>query len=277
MSAGIWGLFLALMLSSCKTPVSFAEEFTSKTSEETSTDDTADDSTDDSDTVPDSEVVGEVCDQLDSDSHNASLANVLLDPFIDLSFSSLQGLKFPRGSCVTRTVLEDEVLRRVILLQYSCEDVKGSVRIQSEQEELGGTVTSKVDTNVVVYSKESIRTVQSSLTHLSFVGGATQIDREFNVTYGKDGLSHQITGVLFYDFIPDEAESHNGVGFVDVSGNISHMKEGIIENVYSLTSAGLHRDRCGFDDGSVILRSSRKETTATYKGCGQPAITQAAP
>ncbi|MGE9745038.1 hypothetical protein [Bdellovibrio bacteriovorus] len=281
MYAGIWGLFLALMLSSCKTPVSFAEEFSSKTSEETTTTDdstsdgSSDDSTDDSETVPDSEVVGEVCDQLDSDSHNASQGDIMQDPFLNMSFASGKGLVLPQGPCVKRTVKEDSDVRREILYEYSCREVKGTVNLISTREEENGAVVSVVDTDVDVYGKTgSVRNIQSTHTHMRLTSGAIQIDREFEETSTVEGVQHQVTGVSFYDFIPDE-DSAKGAGFVQISGNVSHLRGGVTQNVYSVSSDGLHRAVCGFDDGVVTMRSSEKITTVTYSGCGKPAITQA--
>ncbi|BEV66913.1 hypothetical protein Bb109J_c0333 [Bdellovibrio bacteriovorus] len=281
MYAGIWGLFLALMLSSCKTPVSFAEEFSSKTSEETTTTDdstsdgSSDDSTDDSETVPDSEVVGEVCDQLDSDSHNASQGDIMQDPFLNISFASGKGLVLPQGLCVKRTVKEDSDVRREILYEYSCREVKGTVNLISTREEENGAVVSVVDTDVDVYGKTgSVRNIQSTHTHTRLASGAIQIDREFEETSTVEGVQHQVTGVSFYDFIPDE-DSAKGAGFVQISGNVSHLRGGVTQNVYSVSSDGLHRAVCGFDDGVVTMRSSEKITTVTYSGCGKPAITQA--
>lgn len=281
MYAGIWGLFLALMLSSCKTPVSFAEEFSSKTSEETTTTDdstsdgSSDDSTDDSETVPDSEVVGEVCEQLDSDSHNASQGDIMQDPFLNMSFASGKGLVLPQGPCVKRTVKEDSDVRREILYEYSCREVKGTVNLISTREEENGAVVSVVDTDVDVYGKTgSIRNIQSTHTHMRLTSGAIQIDREFEETSTVEGVQHQVTGVSFYDFIPDE-DSAKGAGFVQISGNVSHLRGGVTQNVYSVSSDGLHRAVCGFDDGVVTMRSSEKITTVTYSGCGKPAITQA--
>ncbi|WP_374027868.1 hypothetical protein ACES2J_01710 [Bdellovibrio bacteriovorus] len=281
MYAGIWGLFLALMLSSCKTPVSFAEEFSSKTSEETTTTDdstsdgSSDDSTDDSETVPDSEVVGEVCDQLDSDSHNASQGDIMQDPFLNMSFASGKGLVLPQGPCLKRTVKEDSDVRREILYEYSCREVKGTVNLISTREEENGAVVSVVDTDVDVYGKTgSIRNIQSTHTHMRLTSGAIQIDREFEETSTVEGVQHQVTGVSFYDFIPDE-DSAKGAGFVQISGNVSHLRGGVTQNVYSVSSDGLHRAVCGFDDGVVTMRSSEKITTVTYSGCGKPAITQA--
>ncbi|WP_041576845.1 hypothetical protein [Bdellovibrio bacteriovorus] len=285
MYAGIWGLFLALMLSSCKTPVSFTDDFSSKTSEETTTtddstsDDNADDSTDDpsddSETVPDSEVVGEVCDQLDSDSHNAALGDIMQDPFLNISFASGKGLVLPKGSCVKRTVKEDSDTRREILYEYSCREVKGVVNLISTREEENGVVISVIDTDVDVYGKAGlIRNIQSTHTHTRLASGAIQIDREFEETSTLEGVQHQITGVSFYDFIPDE-DAAKGAGFVQISGNVSHVKGGVTQNVYSVSSDGLHRAACGFDDGVVTMRSSDKITTVAYSGCGKPAITQA--
>lgn len=281
MHAGIWGLFLALMLSSCKTPVSFTEEFSSKTSEETTTtddspsDDSADDSADDSETVPDSEVVGEVCDQLDSDSHNASQGDIMQDPFLNISFASGKGLVLPQGPCVKRTVKEDSDVRREILYEYSCREVKGVVNLISTREEENGAVVSVIDTDVDVYGKAGlIRNIQSTHAHTRLGSGAIQIDREFEETSTVEGVQHQITGVSFYDFIPDE-DAAKGAGFVQISGNVSHLKGGVTQNVYSVSSDGLHRAACGFDDGIVTMRSSEKITTVTYSGCGKPAINQA--
>lgn len=281
MYAGIWGLLLALILSSCKTPVSFTEEFSSKTSEETTTDDSTsddgvDDSTDDdSETVPDSEVVGEVCDQLDSDAHNAAQGDIMQDPFMNISFASGKGLVLPQGPCVKRTVKEDSDVRREILYEYSCREVKGVVNLISTREEENGSVISVIDTDVDVYGKGGLlRNIQSTHTHTRLGNGAIQIDREFEETSTVEGVQHQITGVSFYDFIPDE-DSVKGAGFVQISGNVSHVKGGVTQNVYSVSSDGLHRAACGFDDGVVTMRSSDKVTTVTYAGCGKPAISQA--
>lgn len=270
-------LVFSLFLASCKVPATFSESFGVASSTDDSEDsDDSDESTDGADGESDSsdkDVVEEVCGHLDSDTHNAALKDVMNDPFMHISFASGVDLLMPRGPCVRQDVLQDTEHVRKVQFTYSCREVKGIVVWTTSREEEVGSTESIVEADVEVFGKNgNVREVQSVLTHARFLDGASQVDREFQETYFKDGVSHTIAGVYFYDFIPDEESELTGEGFVQISGNVSHTKGDVIENVYSLTSEGLHRAACGFDDGRIVLRTSERVKTVTYAGCGRPRV-----
>lgn len=279
-SVRILNCVLLLVLSSCKSPVAFTESFSSKTSsDETTSEDTSgetegsDESTEpvDSDTE---EIVADICDQMNADTHNAAQGDIFKDPLLTLSFVSDRNLLLPQGPCVNKRVIENSELRREIRYEYFCRDIKGVVNFISTREEEKGVVISVIDTDVDVWNPHGVRHVQSVSTHSQFENGASQVDREFEESVTRDGVEHRITGVSFYDFIPDEEAASKGQGFVEISGSLSHQKGEVVESVYSLSSKGLHRAACGFDDGVIVLRSSSKVTTATYSGCGRPKVSQ---
>ncbi|UXR65413.1 hypothetical protein EZJ49_03995 [Bdellovibrio bacteriovorus] len=94
----------------------------------------------------------------------------------------------PRGPCVSQKTVEDSELRREIRYEYFCREIKGVVSFISTREEEKGVVISVVDTDVDVWSPRGVRHIQSVSTHSQFENGASQVDREFEESFTRDGV-----------------------------------------------------------------------------------------
>ncbi|WP_374077204.1 hypothetical protein [Bdellovibrio bacteriovorus] len=262
-------LSLCLALVSCKSPMSFSDAMTSISSESSSTASSSSEITESDEIVIDS-----VCNQSDSDSQNSLQGDVMQNPFLDMSFSMGKVVHVPAEKCMTPTVIEDSDTKREILYEYDCPEIAGDVRFVSEYKDT--SVASLVQTDVELMGKDkSKRHIKSIYSRERLQDGSVQIDKEFEESFAVQGVNHVITGTSFYDFAPEKTEDGEVVaekGYVDVSGTVTHLKEGVVHSTRIVSSDGLHRSRCGFDEGSITIKDTQKTITIEFLGCGKKSV-----
>lgn len=271
-------LSLCLILASCKAPVSF-ESLSSATSTESSESsssagsETADSAT----SEEDQEVVDSVCSRADADSRNAFEGDIAEKPFLSLSFAAPKALHVPQQKCVKVEVLEDSDVKRDVLYTYDCKTVAGTVELSTEQRD--SSMFSQSAQNIVVLQGKEAHTIKSVESKEKFKAGSLIIDQDFEESFQRGEVAHLISGVNSYDFSADENEDEEGYvsleplsGFVQLEGNFIYTKNGVTDSVRTVTSSGLHRSACGFDDGSIAIKSADKTVTVTYTACGKKSV-----
>lgn len=262
-------LSLCLALVSCKSPMSFSDAVISISSESSSTSSSSSEITEGDETVIDS-----ICNQSDSDSRNSLQGDVMQNPFLDMSFSMGKAVHVPAKKCMTPTVIEDSDTKREILYEYDCSEIVGDVRFVSEYKDT--SVASLVQTDIELTGKDkSKRQIKSIYSRERLQDGSVQIDKEFEESFAAEGVNNVITGTSFYDFAPEKSEDGEvieGKGYVDVSGTVTHLKGGVVHSMRIVSSDGLHRSRCGFDEGSITIKDTQKIITIEFAGCGKKSV-----
>lgn len=261
---------LILMLLSCKAPVSFDTEASSSVSADSSAALSSE-----ALSTEDQEVIDSLCQRVDADSQNAFEGNVYDKPFLNFAFSGGgKGLYKPHPKCTTVTILEDSDVKRDILYTYDCTGLRGTVQQTTEMREASIYSTTKQDITMI-HPKET-RSMRSVEAQEKFKAGSLIIDQEFEENFTRGSEEHVITGVNSYDYAADQTEDEDGAvqiiansGVVQLSGNFEHIKNGATQSVRTVISNNLHRSACGFDEGSITVRSAEKSITITYTGCGK--------
>jgi hypothetical protein len=274
-------LSLCVLLASCKAPVSFSSLETSasvsSSADETGTSSPAVAAVSDED----QEVIDSVCQRADADTRNGFEGDVFEKPFLNFAFPSAKELHVPKESCVKVEVLEETDVKRAVLYTYDCKDVSGTVQFSTEQRD--SSFYSLADSNLAVKDAKGSRLIKGHNAHERFKAGSIIEDQEFEESFVKDTDEHVIAGVSTYDFSADEGEDQDGSveikplsGFVQMDGNLTHTKNGETVSVRTVHSENLHRSECGFDEGTITIKSSERSITVTFTGCGKKTATAVA-